>query len=859
MAREQTHPWRQVAALAVILIGLWSLVLFTGPGKILSRERLEPRLGLDLIGGTTLTLIARTPDNQPPSRESLEQARQIIENRANGLGVAEPEVVTEGESNIKVSVAGSGGDIIKQIGQPAQLKFRKVLSISPETVEAPAPPASEATNPTLDEVKAKLGPVYAVAEALTSVEDGQAKAAELAPFAGLSGREVAVLPANIQFLVPAISCRQLNDRPAGSVDQADVQVVACDESSKYLLDVAKVVGTDLATATYNFDQSWKVIAKFTSAGQSRWTELTREAYADGQRNPVAIVLDNTVVTAPAIQGIINGDAEITGDFNRRSAELLANQLKYGALPLTFEQGEANSISATLGTDQLRGGLLAAAIGLLLVVVYALFYYRLLGLVIIGSLALSALLTYAVLVLLGRQIGFTLTLAVISGFIVSLGVAADSFVIYFERLKDEIREGRSVRSAVDRAWIRARRTIITANTVTILCAVVLYLVSVGAVKGFAFALGLAVLLDLLVVFLFRHPMMSLMAKSPAFLSPRFSGLGRVMREQDAEHSGFAARLYRGTANLNIIGKRKIWYGTALGILAVAAISLSTLGFHLGIEFRGGNTFQVPASAVASLDAARDAVSGAGAEVVSAQRVGGNNPTYLIRAAPITAEETAQVKTRAAEALSISTDQISDNRVSAAWGAQITQAALLGLVAYIALLIVYLVIRFEWRMAAAAILTLFFDLIVAATIYSLVGFEVSPATVIGMLTILGFALYDVVVVFDKVHENTEKVTASSRTTYAEAANLAVNQTLMRSINTSIIALLPVAGMLFIGVGFLGAGTLKDLALVLFVGMATAVVSSIMLATPITVDLKYRDKRISAHDKRIRARREAAAATT
>ncbi len=149
--------------------------------------------------------------------------------------------------------------------------------------------------------------------------------------------------------------------------------------------------------------------------------------------------------------------------------------------------------------------------------------------------------------------------------------------------------------------------------------------------------------------------------------------------------------------------------------------------------------------------------------------------------------------------------------------------------------------------------------AATIYSLVGFEVSPATVIGMLTILGFALYDVVVVFDKVHENTEKVTASSRTTYAEAANLAVNQTLMRSINTSIIALLPVAGMLFIGVGFLGAGTLKDLALVLFVGMATAVVSSIMLATPITVDLKYRDKRISAHDKRIRARREAAAATT
>jgi preprotein translocase subunit SecD len=245
-----------------------------------------------------------------------------------------------------------------------------------------------------------------------------------------------------------------------------------------------------------------------------------------------------VVTAPGIQGVLSTQSEISGGFDKTSATLLANQLKYGALPITFKPGDLNSVSATLGADYLRAGLLAAGVGMVLVIAYAFFYYRLLGSVIFGSLVLSALLTYGMLVLLGRQIGFTVTLAGIAGFIVSLGVAADSFVIYFERLKDEIREGRSPRSAIPRAWVRARRTIITANAVTILAAVVLYIVGVGSVKGFAFALGLATSLDLLIVFLFRHPIMTMLARTPAFLSPRVSGLGRVLRHarEDAPAPG-----------------------------------------------------------------------------------------------------------------------------------------------------------------------------------------------------------------------------------------------------------------------------------------------------------------------------------
>jgi preprotein translocase subunit SecD len=295
--------------------------------------------------------------------------------------------------------------------------------------------------------------------------------------------------------------------------------------------VAKVLGTDVSNASSGINTQngkWTVNLSFHSDGQNRWTDLTREAYNGGQDSKqVAVVLDNTVVSAPTIQNVIPGDAEISGTFTKAEAQLLASQLQYGALPLSFKSQDAQSISATLGSSHLKAGLLAAGIGLLLVVLYSFFYYRLLGAVITISLVLSGLLVFMALIILGRWIGFTLSLAGFAGFIVSLGVAADSFVIYFERLKDEIREGRSPRSAVPRAWVRARRTIISANTITLMAAGILYFVSIGSVKGFAFALGVATILDLVVVFLFRHPIMTLFARSKAFLSPRVSGLGRVL--------------------------------------------------------------------------------------------------------------------------------------------------------------------------------------------------------------------------------------------------------------------------------------------------------------------------------------------
>jgi preprotein translocase subunit SecD len=600
------RPSRYLFALGAIFLVLLALLVFGGSGSL--KQKFSPKLGLDLAGGSELTLKAQTPDGKNPNGDNLEQARQIIEDRVNGLGIAEAQVVTQGGNSIVVSAPGNSADTLRQVGVPAQLRFRKVLNTMPDspdgstvtpsgsasptpsgtakasptpttpapTTTAPAAAATGSPTPTPTpkstaqqeaEITQILGPdaiqaAQTLASSppsdLTTVLSDTATMNALEPFRKLTPEQVAILPVDIQFYVPQVTCQKLNERPAGSIVDMSQQAVACEDGSdsKLLLDKSTVQGTDVSGAQANIDTStggagWLVNLTFNSAGAAKWQALTKEALnntdgacqaavtqartdGQGQTCEVAVVLDNKVVSAPAIQGVLSTQSQITGGFNQQSATLLANQLKYGALPLTFVPVDVSSVSATLGSDYLRAGLLAAGIGLLLVVVYAFFYYRLLGSVITLSLVLSAMLTFGMLVLLGRTLGFTLSLAGIAGFIVSLGVAADSFVIYFERLKDEIREGRSPRSAVPRAWVRARRTIITANVVTVMAAVVLYLIGISSVKGFAFALGLATILDLVIVFLFRHPMMTMLARSPAFLSPRVSGLGRVLHgaQEDA---------------------------------------------------------------------------------------------------------------------------------------------------------------------------------------------------------------------------------------------------------------------------------------------------------------------------------------
>ncbi|GAA3382855.1 protein translocase subunit SecD [Cryptosporangium minutisporangium] len=637
--RGQLRAGRYLASLAVIVIALYALVFFQGDGSL--KEKLTPRLGLDLQGGTTVTLRAAQAGGKAPDAEQLEQARQIIENRVNGTGVAEAEVVTEGNSNIVINAPGENNDAIKQVGEPAQLRFRAVLESAQDIVAikaaaaatvtpspttsgtaSPSPSTSGSASPT-PSTSAKVaaspstssgggggGAPAAAPAAVPAAEDtpsptpstsasakpsatpsGSASpsaSATPAPtptsvsqaalqksalakfpkeaatyvaqgtaqdFAGaatnpqlaaifepgakkLTDAEVAALPLDWQFKVPWISCTMLDNRPAGSIDEVNAQVVACDGNTKYKLEKAGVVGTDIKSASFTFDQQqggWIVNLKFTGKGQDKWTDLTKATL----QKQVAVVLDNTVISAPTTNEVITGDTQISGQFTKAEAQDLAAKLKFGALPLSFAVETAESISPTLGIEQLEAGLLAGGIGLGLVVIYSLLYYRVLGLVTIASLLASGAIIYASVILLGRQIGFTLTLAGVAGFIVAVGITADSFVVFFERLKDEVRDGRSVRSAVPRAWARARRTILSADAVSFLAAAVLYILAVGAVKGFAFTLGLSTLVDVIVVFLFTHPLVALMARSPRFMSPRMSGLG-TLRKTPAAPAGAAGR-------------------------------------------------------------------------------------------------------------------------------------------------------------------------------------------------------------------------------------------------------------------------------------------------------------------------------
>jgi preprotein translocase subunit SecD len=621
--------------LGLVFVVLYLLVFFGANAKGSFTDRLHPKLGLDLVGGTQATYTASVQGGKTPSTTSMEQARDIIQNRVDALGVSEASVVIQGKQNIVVSLAGKAEDQLKSLSQAAQMRFRLVIGATGDVSQAalhPAAPSASASgavpsksasaganaaastgassapkvssSPSSggqgggEQMKAtpspsvnpsgtpSADPSAAAAPAATASPTPQATlpadvtaaraaierkvgtaewtaATKLANpvdlstdpkaglayanFAKLNGSEISALDARMQFYVPTIGCAQLAARPNGAIDSVGNEVVACYGGGKILMDKATVVGDDIKKASPQFDQTqnqWVVSLDFKGEGSTKWAALTKVAYNATTTDPcytavsqmysgathcaVAVVLDKAVISAPQIQGVLTGTSQITGDFTADSAADLSDKLNFGALPVTFTSGPAETVSATLGVQQLKAGLLAAAIGMALVAIYAFFYYRLLGTVIFLSLILSGLLTFGALVFLGRAMGFTLSLAGIAGFIVSLGVAADSFVIYFERLKDEIHEGRSPRSAVPRAWARARRTIISANTITIMAAVVLYIVSIGAVQGFAFALGLSTVLDLIVVFLFRHPIMTMFANTKAFLSPRVSGLGRVLR-------------------------------------------------------------------------------------------------------------------------------------------------------------------------------------------------------------------------------------------------------------------------------------------------------------------------------------------
>jgi preprotein translocase subunit SecD len=496
----------------------------------------DVRLGLDLRGGTSVILQPRISAGQEGkvTNESIDQAVSIIRQRVNSLGVAESEVVAQGSGTnrqILISVPGESGErVVELVGQTAELRFRQVLATG-GAVEAPAPApaasttATPAATPSGSSSKlSKSAPYFAdPAPIVTPKATAPAPAPASTPESDAQSQAVAAAGEILSQQFAALDCTKEESTRGGGGDSPDLPLVTCDRdgSARYILGPAEVLGTQVKNASAAIDQEgsggWFVSLDFNKEGSGKFSAVTQRVVSlAAPQNQVAIVLDGLVVSAPRIiSAITGGSAQITGDFTQQEASDLANVLKYGSLPLAFDRGEIQQVSPTLGTDQLRAGLLAGGLGLILVVIYSLLYYRALGLVTVGSLGLAALMLYMTVVVLGENIGFTLTLAGIAGAIVAIGITADSFIIYFERLRDEIREGRSLRSAVEMGWQRARRTIIISDIVSLIAALLLYIFAIGNVRGFAFALGLTTLIDLIIVFLFTKPIITVLANLKFF--------------------------------------------------------------------------------------------------------------------------------------------------------------------------------------------------------------------------------------------------------------------------------------------------------------------------------------------------------
>ncbi len=558
MAKKASRPGRRL-----MIFGLLTAVLYAG---VALGGQWTPKLGLDLQGGTRITLEASTSTGEAITPEKLSEARGIIDQRVNGQGVAEAEVAVQGDRNIVVEIPGQNAkNLVDAVKQTAQLRFRLVAAVgagqpAPSPSASPSDGASGAASPdataspdSTKKPKASASPKNRALSGGLLAADGKkgkkksdkpSPSAEPTPAAPTVTQQGAPVDQPLQWMdnpgdewlkkFADYTCPKPGDPAKPVADIKDKPLITCDSDGvKYLLSAAMIQGTQLTKAAAGIPAQqvqWVVDLTFDKTARQTFADVTRSIVnatspITGQQKQFAIVLDGQVISAPVVNGVIpNGQAQISGDFTQQEAQTLANSLKYGALPLTFTAPSVTEEGPTLAADQLSGGLWAGGIGLLLVIVYCLLYYRGLGLVVVASLGVAGIVTYAVVLAMSQAVNFTLTLPGIAGLIVAVGITADSFIVYFERIRDEMRDGRSMRVAVETGWTRARNTCLAADTVSLLAAVVLYIFAIGVVKGFAFALGISTLIDLLVFFMFTKPMVSWLASFKFFnTGHKFSGL------------------------------------------------------------------------------------------------------------------------------------------------------------------------------------------------------------------------------------------------------------------------------------------------------------------------------------------------
>ena len=857
--------------MGAIVAAIVGVVLLVVPGSPIHRK---PTLGLDLQGGLEVVLKAVPPRGQQVTASGMSTAQSIIQNRIDKLGVSSPEVVRQGPDEIVVELAGvhDPAKAAALIGKTAQLMIYDFepnlvgpsVNTSGEPVATPTlygllsqvqKQASKGTpesyylfrNKTVETTTPatkKGGKPKTTSTTKHSLLQGPTPTLKelLRPYGGKvpAGDQVMKVPEN--RLV--VSCPVANGCPGAT---------AASPTGTYYYEFKyfpndpdgppELTGKDLQTSGIRADidptsNQWVTLLSFTGHGSHQFQKITKAEYDRGQASASlaghagdrslvtdyaghsAIVLDGVLestpyidYTDPTLQNGIAGGAEITtGD--QTSAKNLALILQTGALPYDFQQIERQDVSSTLGKDSLTQAWHAALVGLIVVAIFLLLLYRFLGLVAVFGLAIYAALYYAAILLFN----VTLTLPGFAGLILTIGVAADANVVVFERIKEEVRSGKSVRAAISAGYGKGFHTILDANVVTAITALVLFLIAVASVKGFALMLLIGTLISLLTAVAATRAMLGLLSGFRWFDNPRFMGA----------HGQQTAKWLQ----IDFMRRRYVWFAFSGAIIVAGAISLGVQGLNLGIDFKGGTQITFKTHVEQTTAAVRKLAAGDGQPDAVVQGAGpsqhGGYKSWQVRTESL---KGAQLSTLTDDFQSqLGAYATGSKDVSASFGRQIETDALWGILVSLALIIIYISLRFDIKFAVPVIIAMIHDILVTVGVYSLVYKEVTVDTVAAVLTVLGYSIYDTIIIFDRIREN---VPLMRRQPFATIANISLWETIRRSLATTFITLLPIAAL-----EVLGGSTLKDFAFALLIGVTSGAYSSIFIAAPLLTIWKERE---------------------
>jgi SecD/SecF fusion protein len=877
-----TNRRRNIFVLAIVLgLALASLVVIAGiPGTSVKPKK--TRLGLDLKGGVELTYLAKPTAQSKVTSESLDRSISIMEKRVNQLGVAEPEIQRTGADQIDVALpdVSNAARAQEQVGKTAQLFFYdwEPNVIGPNGKPAAAGETSVTGGASAGAAATGIPEYQAVLRALKRPPILRKNATTLAE--GCTPEQVNGCIYGQWYLLDTTNQKVLRGPedtkenlyadgykpPAGAktkavrvnpgtvlaqaepeTDSKTGAVIKAEPESWYVLNDNPVLrGSDITNPTQSFESgagaagSPDVTFGFSSRGGPIFQRVTREIARRGQNTALpgvaasstlqhfAVVLDNQIITAPSIdytrypEGIdpTNG-SEITGGFTLTSAQNLADELQSGALPIKLELISQSQVSATLGKQALEQGLTAMLAGFLVVCLFLLVFYRVLGGIAVGGLLIYGLYFFALI----KLIPITLTLPGIAGLILTIGIAADANIVIFERVKEEIRGGRSITAGIVTGYRRGFAAIVDANVVTFMTAFILFALATSEVKGFAFTLGIGTLLTLFTAVLATQAALGMMGRSRAVSHPALLGASKRNR-----HWTF-----------DFMGASKWFFSLSGTILLIGALAIGGRGLNLGIDFKSGTRIQTAFVKPVTEDQVRSALHGAGFGTVEVQKL--SNKDIGANAFQISTKDLKQTEVVKAEAtldsaFGVRPGSTSDTSIGPTFGKTVANSAIIAIIASLLVISVYIALRFEWKYAIPVLIALMHDLLITAGVYSLTGRQVTTSTVAALLTILGYSLYDTIIVFDRVRENVPRM---PRAAFSQIVNRSMSEVLTRSLATSFCTLLPVLALLLFG-----GETLKDFAFALMVGVASGAYSSIFIASPVLTHWKeregiYRNRRV------------------